>query len=96
MVQVAIVQRFVIWSVYTFVQVRYTIISGVVLGSNKLMLRNQLSELVKQTHIGGILLTVEQYHIEEFYLKYLNDFVRIVHSCVQNNNEHRTRQYEVS
>ena len=59
------------------------------------MLRNQLCELVKQTEIGEVLLTVDQYHVEDFYLKYLHDFVRIVHLNVRSKTDHGTRQYEV-
>ena len=66
------------------------------IGSNKLQIRNQLCESVKQTDVGAILLTVEENYTEEFYAKYLHDFVQIVSVASQTNNDLKRRQYEVS
>ncbi len=55
---------------------------------------------VKQTPVGRVLNLVCQYDYEDFYKKYLHDFVRIVHRCnhtkpEKNVQEYESREYEV-
>ena len=60
------------------------------------MLWDLLCESIKQTPVGKVMLTVDQNSTEEFYTKYLHDFVRIVHMCTQSDGECESREYEVS
>ncbi len=55
----------------------------------------RLSKVVEVTPIGAILLAVEENYIDEFYVKYLHDFVRIIHPCLENYSNFKERQYEV-
>ncbi len=55
---------------------------------------------VKQTPVGRVLNLVYQCDCEDFYKKYLHDFVRIVHRCnhtkpEKNVQENESREYEV-
>lgn len=65
-------------------------------GSSNVMLCNQLCETVKQTQVGEILLEVDEDSIEDFYSRYLQDFVQIVHTSTQRDSEYELRGCKVS
>ena len=48
--------------------------------------------LISQALVGEILGLVEEANYEDFYLRYLYDFVRYVHQC---NHKQHTREYGV-
>ena len=50
---------------------------------------------VEQTTIGEMLATVEENDIEDFYKKYLYDFVRHAHGCKHKNQADESNEYEV-
>ena len=50
-------------------------------GDTRQQLHAQLCILVSQTSIGEILRLVEEANCEEFYQRYLHDFIRSVHKC---------------
>ena len=61
-----------------------------ILGSNNIQLCNQLCEIVNGTQVGDILLKVDHNSNEDFYTRYLHDFV---HMCTQSDD---SRECEVS
>ena len=61
-------------------------------GNDKSSLQKQLCDSIEPTPVGGVLRAVNQEDCEDFYKKYLNDFVRIVHRC---NHNYVSQEYEV-
>ena len=51
---------------------------------------------MEQTTVGRVLSTVDQDNSEDFYKKYLHDFVRIVHACNHKDEESKNHEYEVT
>ena len=63
---------------------------------DKSKLYNQVSVSVGSTSIGEVLSTVDDVDCEEFYKKYLHDFVRLAHNCTHRNKEDEDQECEVS
>lgn len=64
--------------------------------SDQVQIYKQLCATVEPTIIGEILQTVNEADCEDFYLKYLHDFVRLAHRCKHKNQEDDIQEYEVS
>ncbi len=64
------------------------------LGNDKCSLYKQLGISVKQTPVCRVLEQVDQHDYEDFYKKYLHDFVRIVHQCNHTKPEQKIQEYE--
>lgn len=55
----------------------------------------QLCAAVEGTVVGGLLSGVKSAHCDDFYQRYLHDFVRLVHMCNQKDLEFELQEYEV-
>ena len=58
-------------------------------------LHQELCIAVEQTVIGGLLGRVENAYCEDFYKRYLHDFVRLVHMSRQKDLNFEKQEYEV-
>ncbi len=63
-------------------------------GNDKCSMYKQLGISVKQTPVGRVLEQVDQCDYEDFYKKYLHDFVRTVHRCNHTKPEQKIQEYE--
>ena len=54
------------------------------------------NQLCATTNIGEVLSSVGEFDCEDFYRKYLHDFVRLAHRCKHSNKEDDIREYDVS
>ena len=61
---------------------------------SKIQLYKQLCASLEHTSVYDVLIKVDDSYLEEFFLHYLHDFVRLVHSC-NHNNELNEVQYKV-
>ena len=50
---------------------------------------------MEPTPVGDVLGTVYDVNCEDFYRKYLHDFVRLAHICTHTNQEDKDQEYEV-
>ena len=55
----------------------------------------QLQGVVKTTPIGEVLIDVAGDNCDEFFQRYLHDFVRIVHHCNHRDSNLTNLEYEV-
>ena len=60
------------------------------------MVYMQLCTILEPTAIGGVLSVVDDNNYEDFYKKYLHDFVRLSHSCKHKQQEYDNQEYKVS
>lgn len=68
----------------------------IIVGSDKAMLHEQLCLIVDTTPIGAVLKRVDGTDSNNFYQRYLHDFVRLVHKCNHKQDDDQNREYEVS
>lgn len=64
-------------------------------GEVKSQLYKQLCDAVEQTPVGDLLVEVGPCDYEDFYKKYLHDFVRIVHRSTTQDCGQEIQEYEV-
>lgn len=64
-------------------------------GNDKSQLLFQLIAAMESTTMFNVLNQVDYFSCEDFYLKYLHDFVRLVHKCKHKDQYHETKEYEV-
>ena len=84
----------------------YYIYCGIVctyVASNSLFTGNDKSKLLKQLHLavdttpsGEVLKKVNEEDWDDFYQRYLHDFVRLVHKCSDKLDDDQIREYEVN
>ena len=51
---------------------------------------------MEPTAVGEVLGSVDGTDCEDFYKRYLHDFVRLAHRCTHLNQEHEKQEYEVN
>ena len=66
-----------------------------IIGDGKHDLHKQLYEAVEPTTVGGVLGNVDIHDSEDFYIRYLHDFVRLVHRTEHSEAKNKTKEYEV-
>ena len=69
--------------------------NSVLLGDDELQLHQQLCAAVMPTAVGEVLKGVSEQDCEDFYRRYLHDFVRLVHGCKHKKWELEIKEYEV-
>ena len=66
------------------------------IGHGKVNQWNQLCAEVQITHIGKVLMDVDECDSHSLYEYYLHDFVRMVHSCHHKKPEFSDLEYKVT
>lgn len=66
-----------------------------VVGNDKSDVHEQLCAALDHNAVGEVLKLVDEFDCEEFYMKYLHDFVRFVHKCNHTNEDSKSQEYEV-
>ncbi len=65
-------------------------------GGDRVQLHRQLCAAVEPTAVGEVLRGVNDQDCEDFYKRYLHDFVRLVHMCKHGKmTEYEIKEYEV-
>lgn len=60
------------------------------------LLHKQLCFGVEGTAIGEVLSKVKEEDCEDFYKRYLSDFVKLVHKCSKKNRDCEIQEYKVT
>ena len=65
-------------------------------GDDLSQVHKQLCLLLEATAIGEVVTQAGSVNLDEFYERYLHDFVRLAHQCNHKNLDHETQEYEVT
>lgn len=65
-------------------------------GDDLSQIHEQLCLLLEPTAIGEVITQAGRVNLDDYYKRYLHDFVRLAHQSSQKNPVHETQEYEAS